>query len=72
MKENELKVNETVVNNGKKFRKLINPTNKNWPRISINDFGIRYSQDFIDTKKKEKVLWKNSFLQKSIGNSQGE
>lgn len=71
MEENELKVNETVVN-GKKFRKLVNLTNKNWLRISINDFGIRYSQDFIDTKKKEKVLWKNSFLQKSIGNSQEE
>lgn len=53
-------------------RRTIDKSSKNWKRISFNDFGVRYSQDFIDEKKKEKMLWKNWFLQKSTINLKEE
>lgn len=47
-------------------RRLIDKSSKNWKRISFNDFGVIYPQDFIDAKKEEKELWKNLLLQKSM------
>ena len=38
-----------------KCRKKIDESVINWKRISFNDFGVQYSQDFIDEKKKEKI-----------------
>ena len=34
-------------------KRYIDDKNKNWKRISLNDFGVRYSKDFIDAKEKE-------------------
>lgn len=53
-------------------RRAIDTSAKNWKRISFNDFGIQYSQNFIIAKKKEKMLWKNLFSQKSMMISQEE
>lgn len=53
-------------------RKIIDKPAKNWKRISFNDFGVRYSNTFIDEKQKEKMLWKNLFSQKSIINLKEE
>lgn len=50
----------------RKYRSLVDDKNRNWQRISLNDFGVRYSQDFVEYKKKEKVLWKNLFSQKHM------
>lgn len=50
----------------KKLRLIVDIRSKNWKRISFNDFGVKYSQDFVEVKKKEKKLWKNLFLQKSM------
>ncbi len=46
--------------------KRVTDTSKNRERISLNDFGMQYSQNFIVAKKKEKRLWKNLFLQKHM------
>ncbi len=35
-------------------RRVIDTSIKNWERISLNDFGTQYSQNFIAAKKKEK------------------
>ncbi len=58
-------INETIVK-GRTFKCLNNDITKNWERISLNDFGTRYSLNFIVAKKKEKRLWKNLFLQKHM------
>lgn len=55
-----------------KCRKKIDESVINWKRISFNDFGVQYSQDFIDEKKKEKILWKNLLLRKSMTNLKEE
>lgn len=48
------------------YRRTIDKSVKNWKRISLNDFGVRYSKNFIDAKEREKMLWKNLFSQKSM------
>lgn len=54
-------------------RRVIDKSGYNWKRISFNDFGVQYSQDLIDAKKKEKILWKKNLLsQKSMMNLKEE
>lgn len=54
-------------------RRVIYKSGYNWKRISFNDFGVQYSQDLIDAKKKEKILWKKNLLsQKSMMNLKEE
>lgn len=54
-------------------RRIIDKTDKNWKRISFNDFGVQYSQEFINAKKKEKILWKKNLLsQRSMRNLKEE
>lgn len=53
-------------------KRFIDDKTKNWKRISLNDFGTRYSKDFIDAKEREKMLWKNLFSQKSMIDSKEE
>ncbi|MCM1232111.1 MAG: hypothetical protein NC489_18475 [Ruminococcus flavefaciens] len=57
-----------ITDKEKVCRRTIDTSNKNWKRMSFNDFGTRYSQNFIVAKKKEQRLWKNLFLQKHMMN----
>lgn len=71
MKQKDKEHTDIVVIN-RQPKRFIDDKTKNWKRISLNDFGTRYSKNFIDTKKREKMLWKNLFSQKSMIDSKEE
>ncbi len=66
-----MELNESITHECR-LRHVITTSTKKWKRISFNDFGVKYPQDFIEAKRNEKTLWKNLFLQKSMTNLKEE
>jgi len=50
---------ETILDNI--YRRVIDTSIKNWEKISLNDFGVQYSQNFIITKRKRKDYGRTCF-----------
>ena len=59
--EQKNKEHTDIVVINRRPKRFIDDKTKNWKRISWNDFGVRYSKDFIDAKEREKCYGRTCF-----------